>query len=1240
MRIIKNQGSERVIDELRANLTSGGGLDAVSPALSLFAYGELREALRRISSCRLILPLSSTNAQSLLGSDADRAERNQLTAPALARELAEWLRQVVEMKAILGPLPQAMLVSKSADGTPLQVISGNCPLTTDGLGITPANQFSLIQATETPGESQLLAEWFTQLWNMPLASTDGKKALMALLSELPSRREPSIIYALMLFHLFKDRGDELDEDKIVKSATGIRNTVVWKKLFKFQRDGVIGAIDKLERLGGCIIADSVGLGKTFEALAIIKYYELRNDRVLVLVPKRLRDNWTLYKANDRRNILAADRFNYDVLNHTDLSRDGGKSGDIELSHVNWGNYDLVVIDESHNFRNKATLKDRETRYDRLMRRIIREGVKTRVLMLSATPVNNRLADLKNQIAFVTEGSDTALSDHGINSIEATVRKAQLQFNRWLDSEEADRTPARLIEMLGFDYFKLLDLLTIARSRKHIEKYYGTDETGQFPERLKPINYKPDVDRAGEFRSIREINNEIRRLTLAAYAPLRYVLPHKQAAYDAKYSTQIRNGESFFRQVDREESLIHLIRVNVLKRMESAVPSFALTVKRQLDDVEAMLAKIEASEESVEEIEIEDVDIEDTTYESLLVGRKVKVLLKDVDLVRWRQDLVEDRNRLAQLYAAAQRVGAARDAKLATLREVISQKVHHPLNPGNRKVIVFTAFADTARYLYQELAPWAQSELELHSALVTGGGGNQTTLPKLRKDLTSILTAFSPRSKERPEDFAAEGEIDLLIATDCISEGQNLQDCDFLINYDIHWNPVRIIQRFGRIDRIGSPNSRIQLVNFWPNIELEEYINLEQRVSGRMVLLDISATGEENIIEQQSGNQMNDLEYRRIQLLKLQDAVIDLEDLSSGVSIADLTLTDFRIDLAQYLKAYPGKLETLPLGSFAVTSTPDTGITPGLIFCLRAEGEAAAKSFEPGYPLAPYYLVHVGEDGAVLLPFTQAKASLDRLKRVCVGHDVPDAEAYDRFDKATRRGENMDHARKLLSAAVASVIGKKEERAVASLFAPGGTHAMKGEFAGINDFEVVAFLVILPSLNLPQTELASLDFATITLKFEKPADAPFSADEKNACVKESLAALQQMLLEIKIAEDIRFEVTFIGEGEGSFWAEFCVTLLAINGVFGGLGNTLHVLGLGMGALATATQTLAQAMQSTGQWLQWSAYRITPQQGQAPLLPGCFGKKGMLDRRTIRCRDCGFRADCVGAIEKGSSRRLTS
>jgi len=1063
MKLLKNTGSDRVLDELRQCLVRQSTLDIASPAFSLFAFAELREDLRKVGKTRLILPADQANDTSLLGTAADRPFRNRLQAHWLAKQCLEWIQRSAAIRHVEETIPQAALIVGGTDGVAHRAIMGSCAFTTDGLGLTPGNRFGLVQTSESAAECGQLFAWFDSLWSKASAASEPPSGFYASLKELSKHRAPSLIYFLILLHLFKDLGEELDEERIVKSATGIRNTSVWKKLYKFQRDGVIGAIDKLERHGGCIIADSVGLGKTFEALAIIKYYELRNDRVLVLAPKRLRENWTIYKANDRRNMLAADRFNYDVLNHTDLSREGGISGDIDLSYVNWGNYDLVVIDESHNFRNKVAYKDRKTRYDHLMRKIIKEGVKTRVLMLSATPVNNRLADLKNQIAFATEGEDTALAEHGIPSIEATVRQAQLQFNRWMKFEDGERKPARLLDMLGFDYFKLLDMLTIARSRKHIEKYYGTSEMGSFPDRLKPINIKADVDRAGAFRAIREINNDILRLKLSAYAPMSYVLPSKKAAYNTKYNTRLQDSDQFFSQEDREKNLVRLMRINLLKRMESSVISFALTLKRQLDAVDTLIERIEAHAGEVEELTIDDVDIDDPTFESQLIGRKVKVLLQDVDRLRWRQDLSEDRKHLATLLSSAEQIDPTRDAKLERLRQAIVEKIHNPINPGNRKMIVFTAFADTAEYLYRELSPWAQRELDINAALVTGTGPNRTTLPRLRTDLTAILTAFAPRSKERPADLAGEGEVDLLIATDCISEGQNLQDCDYLVNYDIHWNPVRIIQRFGRIDRLGSPNERIQLVNFWPNIELEEYINLEQRISGKMVLLDISATGEENLIEQ-SGNQMNDLEYRRKQLLKLQDAVIDLEDLATGTSIADLTLNDFRIDLTGFLKESDNSLPAMPLGVFAVTTTRDNGsISPGIVFCLRAESEVAKKAAETGYPLAPHFLVHVGNDGIVLLSYTQAKQVLDELKKLCIGKDVPDAVACARFDATTRDGKDMTHTQELLAKAVASIVGKKEDRAIASLFSPGGTHAMKGEFPGINDFEVTAFLVIIPEM---------------------------------------------------------------------------------------------------------------------------------------------------------------------------------
>lgn len=1064
MKIIKNSGTDRVIEELRKSLDAHSQLDLATSDFSLFAFSEVQNQLNKIKEIRIILPPHQQFTLNLLGGSADRLFRNRLNVRYLAAQCMEWIRKGSEVREASSLLPQSILIIDHTNPSLKKALAGNCPFTTEGLGITPGNQFGLIQCTERPEEWNDLAQWFDSVWKSLPGNRDTNNILLSKLEDLVSYKAPSLLYFLTLYHIFKDLGENLDEELIVKSATGIHDTVVWKKLYKFQKDGVVGAIDKLERHGGCIIADSVGLGKTFEALAIIKYYELRNDRVLVLCPKRLRENWTLYKINDRRNVLAPDRFNYDVLNHTDLSRDDGMSGDIDLRHVNWENYDLVVIDESHNFRNKPAHKGRETRYDRLMKRIIKAGVRTRVLMLSATPVNNRLADLKNQIAFITEGNDGAYKDFGVSSIEITLRQAQSQFNRWLKFDERERTSTNLLEILGFDYFRLLDLLTIARSRKHIERYYGTDEMGKFPERLPPRNIYADVDLEGGFPSIHRINREIQMLTLGSYAPLRYVLPRKKADYDEKYSTHIQNGTRIFRQLDREESLVGILRVNLLKRMESSVGSFALSIERLLLDVEALLARIDSHENSVEEILIEDIEVDDPIFESLLVGQKVKVLLQDVDRIRWRQDLVEDRKRLSELLAEARKITPIRDAKLEKLRQVILEKCRAPINPDNRKILIFTAFADTAEFLYRELAPWAQNELGLFSGLVTGGGTNKTNLPKLKPQFGALLQAFSPRSKERGEEYATEGEIDLLFATDCISEGQNLQDCDTLVNFDIHWNPVRIIQRFGRIDRIGSRNQRIQLVNFWPNIELDEYIALEQKVSGRMVLLDISTTGEENLIEQNPGNEMNDLEYRRNQLKKLQNTVIDLEDLSSGISITDLTLNDFRIDLAGFLKNSPGRLETLGPGTFAVTQTvkiEGESIPPGVIFCLRAEGAGSLKSQEPTYPLAPYYLVHVGNDGSVLLPCTRAKTILDRLKLLCGGRDQPDGLAYDRFEQMTKGGQEMNQFSDLLSNAVSSIVGKSEERAIESLFAPGGTHIFKGEFQGVNDFEVIGYLVILP-----------------------------------------------------------------------------------------------------------------------------------------------------------------------------------
>ena len=909
---------------------------------------------------------------------------------------------------------------------------------------------------------QLLA-WFNSLWNHDAITHNAKSEMLAELKKLYQDNDPEFIYFVTLYNLFKDLLSDIDEEQIIKTKTGFKDTVVWNKLYNFQKDGVLGAIDKLEKYNGCIIADSVGLGKTFEALAVIKYYELRNDRVLVLAPKKLRENWTVYTVNDKRNILADDRLNYDVLNHTDLTRNGGKSGEINLDTINWGNYDLIVIDESHNFRNNNPSKTRKTRYTKLMEDILQTGVKTKVLMLSATPVNNKMTDLKNQLSFITEGDDTAFESEGIKSIELTLKKAQQKFNTWLDLNDEQKSVDKLLDMMNMDYFKLLDLVTIARSRQHIEKYYNIEEIGKFPQRKTPLNIKADIDLKNQFPPLLDINRTIRKLNLSAYSPLKYVKSDRQQEYNKKYDISLKSG-STFRQTDREQSLIHLMRVNLFKRMESSINSFSLTLKKLLGKIDTILNLIENhNSEYVSDLSILDVDIESDEFSASLVGGKVKVLLQDVDVIRWQQDLEEDRDRLQELLDASVVVDHDRDAKLERLKFEVAHKVENPVNGDNKKVIIFTAFADTAEYLYKNIATWAEEKYGLHSALVRGSGQNATTMAGVRVgDMNNILINFSPISKERGKiDDGASQEIDILIATDCISEGQNLQDCDYLINYDIHWNPVRIIQRFGRIDRLGSTNDSVQLVNFWPNMELDEYINLEARVSGRMVLLDVSATGEENIIDYDEKKKMNDLEYRRKQLKQLQDNVVDVEELSGGISITDLTLNDFKMDLMAYLKEHEQDLETAPTGLCAVVPRKDAylkeTVGAGVIFCLKLLND---KIHTANYALDPYYLVFVTPEGEVQYAYTQAKKILDIYKKLCKGEQSAIEDAVALFHAQTKHGKEMQEYQALFSTAVQSIIGKKEESGVASLFERGGTVLTADTFKGMEDFEIISYLVVL------------------------------------------------------------------------------------------------------------------------------------------------------------------------------------
>ncbi len=1069
--LLDNKGQGKVGDALAEGIQANAHVSILSSLFSIYGYSALKKQLERAGLLRLLIPSNDSAAAfgniqpfmvaGLTGSKADRRFRNSLNMAKLARDCSQWLQQKAEIKAVSLPVLQNLFHIENPDGSSVAV-HGSSSFTSVGLGAAPSDGYEMNTCFTTPAETASLLKWFDAIWSNSEATGDVKSFVLAQLETIFTNKSPELVYFLTLYNIFREYLGELEEDKIIKTRTGIKDTLVWGKLYKFQHDGVLGAIDKIEKFNGCIIADSVGLGKTFEALAIIKYYELRNDRVLVLCPKKIRENWTIFTVNDKRNLFAADRFNFDVLNHTDLTRERGRSGEINLETLNWSNYDLVVIDESHNFRNNPPRKDGLTRYSRLMRNIIKSGVKTKVLMLSATPVNSRMNDLKNQVAFITEGTDDALYNHGIASIEQTLRQAQTRFNRWLQIDAAERTTEGLLETLNFDYFKLLDLLTIARSRKHIQKYYDLDEVGEFPERARPINIKSDIDTRDLFPELREINRDIRRLNLSSYAPLKYVLPNKLGEYSRKYDMVVSGG-SVFKQIDREESLIHLMRVNLLKRMESSINSFALTLARLLENVRDIISRIDAHEESeIEELNIEEIEIEDDDFAPYLIGSKIKVLLQDVDRVRWRQELEEDEVLLVKLLREAREIDAPRDKKLHHLKELIAAKCGKPINAGNKKVLIFTAFADTAQYLYENVAKWAQDELGIHSALVTGSGSNKTTMPNLRKDIATIITSFSPLSKERAkiDEFLTE-EIDILISTDCLSEGQNLQDCDYVVNYDIHWNPVRIIQRFGRIDRLGSKNQIVQLVNFWPNMELDEYINLEARVSGRMVLLDISATGEENIIEFPDAGKMNDLEYRRRQLEQLQNEVVDLEDLGGGISITDMTLNDFRMDLAEYLKEHVDRLVHMPLGAFAVTHIDDLieeeGLEPGVIFCLRSES-AKVKTDSP-YALAPHYLVWVSESGEVQMNFTQAKKILDLFKKLSLGRFQPDEGVVARFKADTSDSTDMSKYQVLLAKAVAAITGKAEEKGVESLFQRGGTILSKDSFKGIDDFEVVSYLVV-------------------------------------------------------------------------------------------------------------------------------------------------------------------------------------
>lgn len=1067
---LNNQLGETVYKELEKHIRKGSKVSTISAYFTMYAYSALKKELDKIDEMRFIFttPSFSKNKDkeareyeivnnNIFGNEFELKLRNEMTQSAVAKDCAKWLKDKVEIKSFKEPnVAQPRMIHVHNKSEEDIVINGSVDFTTDGLGITGSNRtdFNNFMAGEEFTDSQLLS--FDTLWNNEMVLTDVKDKLLKQMEVMHEENSGEFIYFKSLYHIFYNYLDELDEDNIVKKGNKLKETKIWNTLYQFQQDAVIGAIDKIEKYNGCILADSVGLGKTFTALAIIQYYELRNDRVLVLVPKKLRENWTIYTLNDKRNIFAEDRFRYDVLNHTDLSRERGFSGNIDLKTINWENYDLVVIDESHNFRNNPAVKDRVTRYQRLMNDVIKQGHKTKLLMLSATPVNNKMNDIKNQIAFITEDKDNALEEIGISSINHTLRNAQTIFNQWSKLDDNTRTGEKFVDMMDLEYFKLLDTLTIARSRKHIEKYYDLAEIGEFPNRLDPINESSDIDIKKEFPTLNEINNEIERLNLSVFSPFLYILPQKREDYAKKYDIAIGEGKSVFKQTDREKSLIQLMRINLLKRMESSIHSFKLTIEKLLFKINKTLEKIDNISEYNEDIDISLIDPEEDEYDEFMFGKKTKVLLQDMDLIKWKQDLKLDKEKLEFLFTQAKEVDCLRDEKLADLKKVISNKIENPINEDNKKILIFTAFADTAKYLYENISQWIFDNYGLYTALVTGSGDNKTNLKAVRNtDIDEILTSFSPISKNRniinPE---MTEEIDILIGTDCISEGQNLQDCDYLINYDIHWNPVRIIQRFGRVDRIGSKNKDIQLVNFWPNIELDEYINLKGRVENRMVMVDVSATGEENIIVN-NDKVMNDLEYRKNQLEKLKDQVIDLEDVSDAISITDLTFNDFKIELMEYMKEHRKELDNAPFGIYSIV--PAEEFEPGVIFLLRQV--KGVKESKDKNALTPYYLVYISEDEEVKLNYIQSKKILDYYQKLCSGKKEVFRNLVESFDRETDNGRQMDKYSQLLKESIENIIGKKQETGVRSLFTKGGTSPVKNNIEGLEEFELISFLIL-------------------------------------------------------------------------------------------------------------------------------------------------------------------------------------
>ncbi len=1077
-----NNITDFVKDDLKATILPNSKLSIAAACFSIYAYRELKEQLDQIDELRFIFTSPTFTAEraskaqrefyipqlsrerSLYGSEFEIKLRNELTQKAIAQECADWIKHKVKFRSnTTNENIPGFLNIETAEPLTYMPLNG---FTTVDIGCERGNNaFNMVNRVPAAFSQQYI-QMFNSIWNDKSKLQDVTESVIESISSVYRENSPDFIYFVALYNIFSEFLEDISEDDLPNEAVGFKQSCIWGKLYDFQKDAVLAIINKLEKFNGCILADSVGLGKTFTALAVVKYYESRNKSVLVLCPKKLANNWNTYKANYRNNPIVSDRLRYDVLFHTDLSRESGDSNGIKLSALNWENYDLVVIDESHNFRNGGQIygdeDKRENRYLRLMNKIIKPGVKTKVLMLSATPVNNRFVDLRNQIALAYEGDSASFDAKSPmkRGIDEIFRRAQGVFNAWSKLPVEERTAEKLLESLDFDFFELLDSVTIARSRKHIEKYYDTAAIGKFPERLTPLSLRPRITNLKKAINYSEIYDMLERLTLSVYLPSNFVFPSALAKYNDEYGSDM--GNTFFTQSDREKGIHRLTGIGLLKRLESSVHSFRLTLERIKELNEHTIRQIDRFEKSADADlwEVEDLrneaqlDSDDSNSDLFSVGRKVKYKLCDIDCVRWRAELAADVEHLELLLSMIAEITPEHDNKLQTLLKQIDEKISKPINENNKKFLIFTAFSDTADYLYEHVSKYALEKYGLHSAIVTGEVNGRSNVSKMKTDTNTVLSCFSPISKER--DLICPNEkhdIDILIATDCISEGQNLQDCDYLVNYDIHWNPVRLIQRFGRIDRIGSKNAKIQLVNFWPDMDLDSYIDLKNRVETRMKITVITSTGvgSDNII---SANDP-DLEYRKKQLERLQNEVIDIEDMNTGVSIMDLGLNEFRLDLLDYIKKH-GDSRNFPCGLHAVA--PASKDAPeGVIYILRNVNPNV--NIDKQNRLHPFYMVYVKADGEVFLTHLQPKKLLDILRYACKGKTEPVQKLCKVFNKETADGKKMGKYSKLLGDAIKSIIAEKERKDFDTLFSVGGTSVLENKVKGLDDFELICFLVL-------------------------------------------------------------------------------------------------------------------------------------------------------------------------------------